>query len=135
MALAVEVLGDRWTMLILREAFYGVQRYDDMRADLGAPRAMLTDRLGKLVDKGLLERRPYREAGARTRYAYALTTAGRDLALTLIALTQWGEAHVAGPAPVEVVSAETDQRLRAALIDEDGNPVDPGAARLRLRKA
>lgn len=123
MAMAAEILGDRWTLLILREAFYGVQRYDDMRADLGAPRSMLTDRLAKLVEMGLLERRPYREPGKRTREAYALSDAGRGLALTLMALTQWGETYVLkGPAPVEVVDCKTGRPLRVALVDEKGRP-------------
>ncbi len=136
MALAAEILGDRWTLLILREAFYGVQRYDDMRADLGAPRSMLTDRLGKLVDKGLMTRRPYREPGARAREAYVLTDAGRALALTLMALAQWGEDHVlSGPAPVGLVEKRTGRPLRVALIDEEGARVDLSAATLAMRDA
>ena len=134
MALAAEILGDRWTLLILREAFYGVQRYDDMRADLGAPRSMLTDRLGRLVERGLMTRRPYREPGSRTRDAYVLTERGRGLALTLLALTQWGEEHViGGRAPVEIVERETGRPLRVDLIDEDGRIVDLSAATLAKR--
>ncbi|MCG8691817.1 MAG: helix-turn-helix transcriptional regulator [Minwuiales bacterium] len=134
MALAAEIFGDRWTLLILREAFYGVQRYDDMRADLGAPRSMLTDRLGKLVERGLMERRPYREPGSRTRDAYVLTERGRGLALTLLALTQWGEEHViGGPAPVEIVERKTGRPLRVDLVDEDGRIVDLSAATLARR--
>lgn len=134
MALAAEILGDRWTLLILREAFYGVQRYDDMRADLGAPRSMLTDRLGKLVDRGLMERRPYREPGARTRDAYALTEAGRALALTLLALTQWGEAHVVrARAPIEIIDRETGEPLRVALVDAKGKVADLKKAAIALR--
>lgn len=136
LALAAEILGDRWTLLILREAFYGVQRYDDMRADLGAPRSMLTDRLGKLVERGLMTRRPYREPGSRTRDAYVLTEAGRALALTLLALTQWGEAHVLqGPAPVEIFETATGRPLRVELVDEDGQVVDLRAAGLRKRES
>ena len=123
MAMAAEILGDRWTLLILREAFYGVQRYDDMRADLGAPRSTLTDRLAKLVEMGLLERRPYREPGERAREAYGLSAAGRDRALTFMALTQWGEAHaLKGPAPVGVIDRKTGRSLRVALVDEKGRP-------------
>lgn len=134
LALAADILGDRWTLLILREAFYGVQRYDDMREDLGAPRSMLTDRLARLVERGLMERRTYQEPGSRKRQAYVLTQAGRELALTLIALMQWGEAHVTGkPAPIEIVDKTTGRRLRAALVDDEGDSVDPGAARMARR--
>lgn len=134
MALAADLLGDRWTLLILREAFYGVRRYDDMREDLGAPRSMLTDRLACLVKRGLMERRTYQEPGSRKRQAYVLTEVGRDAALTLIALMQWGEAHVTGrPAPIEIVDKTTGRRLRAALVDDEGRTVEPGAARMAKR--
>lgn len=135
MALAAEMLGDRWTLLILREAFYGVARYDDMLADLGAPRSMLTDRLGRLVERGIMRRQPYREPGSRTRQAYVLTAAGQDLALTLLALTQWGEEHVTGrDAPVVIVDRRTGRPLRVGLIDKRAVAVPLSAASLRLRK-
>jgi DNA-binding HxlR family transcriptional regulator len=135
MALAAEILGDRWTLLILREAFYGVQRYDDMRCDLGAPRAMLTNRLAKLVELGLMTRRPYQEQGERVRYAYVLTKAGGDLATTFVALTQWGEHHVLGKrAPVETIERSTGRRLRAELIDEQGEVVNASRAALVKRE-
>ncbi len=136
MALAAEIIGDRWTLLILREAFYGVSRYDDMLADLGAPRSMLTDRLNRLVERGILCRQPYREPGNRTRHAYRLTGAGQALALTLIALTQWGEEHVLGrEAPVEIVDRQDGRTLRVALIADAAAAVPMGNATLRLRKA
>ena len=135
MALASEILGDRWTLLVLREAFYGVQRYDDMLADLGAPRSTLTDRLAKLVERGIMMRRAYQERGARTRHAYVLTEAGRALALTLLALTQWGEEHVLhGVAPVEIVDRSNGRPLRVELVDGEGRITDLKDAMLSLRK-
>ena len=135
MALASEILGDRWTLLVLREAFYGVQRYDDMLADLGAPRSTLTDRLAKLVERGIMTRRAYQEPGTRTRHAYVLTEAGRALALTLLALAQWGEDHVLhGPAPVEIVERSSGRPLRVELVDENGRVADLKDAMLSLRK-
>mgnify|MGYP000093571514 FL=1 len=125
MAKATDILADKWTLLILREALYGVQRYDDMRADLQAPRSMLTDRLSKLVDHGLMERQSYQEPGSRARQAYVLTSMGRELALTLLALSQWGEAHVIdGNAPYDVKDTKTGGNLRVALVDEKGKAVD-----------
>lgn len=136
MALAAEILGDRWTLLILREAFYGVQRYDDMRADLDAPRSMLSDRLAKLVAAGIMKRCAYQEPGDRERHAYALTASGRALALTLSALTQWGEAHILGkPAPVGIVDVSTGDELHVALVNSAGTPVELGKARLAKRSA
>ncbi|WP_119422065.1 winged helix-turn-helix transcriptional regulator [Desertibaculum subflavum] len=134
MALAAEIVGDRWTLLILREAFYGVSRYDDMRADLGAPRSMLSNRLARLVEHGLMTRRAYQEPGDRERHAYVLTEAGRALALTLVALTQWGERWVISrPAPVKLVDRTTGKALRVALVDKDGIEAAPENARLVKR--
>ncbi|CAK9041844.1 Uncharacterized HTH-type transcriptional regulator Rv3095 [Durusdinium trenchii] len=135
MARAAEVLGDRWTLLILREAFYGVQRYDDMREDLGAPRSMLTDRLGKMVETGLMTRKPYQEPGARIRYAYSLTQRGRDVALTMMALTQWGEKHILGaPAPVDIIDTTTGRPVQVALVDDKGDRADLKDAAIIKRK-
>ena len=134
MAQAAEIIGDRWTLLILREAFYGVVRYDDMLADLGAPRSMLTDRLAKLVDRGLMTRAPYQEPGARTRQAYVLTEMGRSLGLTLIALSQWGEANLLDhPAPVEFVHRESGAVLRLGLLDDAGSSVSLGSVGIKVR--
>jgi DNA-binding HxlR family transcriptional regulator len=121
MAAAVEMFGDRWSMLILREAFYGVVRHADFRDDLSVPRSVLTDRLGKLVRDGLLERTEYREQGARARHAYSLTKKGRALALTFIAMTEWGVEHcLGGRSPVDIVDRKSGQTLRVALVDEEG---------------
>jgi DNA-binding HxlR family transcriptional regulator len=119
LARATEEIGDRWSLLILREAFFGVMRYDDIREDLGIPRSVLTDRLSKLVARGLLEKRPYKEPGDRARFGYTLTPKGSDLAPALIALTHWSEAHVLGaPGPIAIVDRETGRPLRLALVDE-----------------
>lgn len=121
MALAAEILGDRWSLLILREAFYGVTRYDDIREDLAAPRSMLTDRLGKLVDRGLLDRRPYREPGSRTREAYVLTDAGKALALTLLALMQWGDEHIRDDPPrIGITDRASGEAVRVELVNASG---------------
>src|SRR6056297_3475041 len=134
LAQATEEIGDRWSLLILREAFFGVMRHDDIREDLGIPRSVLTDRLAKLVARGLLEKRPYREAGNRQRFGYSLTAKGRDLSLTFIALTHWSEAHVLGElGPVEIVDVETGRGLKVALIDPDGRVVPTERAMPKVR--
>jgi len=131
---ATEEIGDRWSLLILREAFFDVIRYDDIRVDLGIPRSVLSDRLAKLVSCGLLEKRPYQEAGDRLRHGYSLTEKGRDLALTFIALTHWSEAHVLGRlGPIEIVDEMTGSSLMVALIDEDGLVVPPERAVPKVR--
>jgi DNA-binding HxlR family transcriptional regulator len=125
MARAAERIGDRWTLLILREAFYGVQRYDDMRQDLDIPRSVLTDRLKKMVADGLLERFEYQEPGDRKRFGYALTPAGRALAPVMVALTEWGERFVTKkPTPVGVRHKASGDWLHLGLLDAHDRPVE-----------
>ena len=101
-AQCLEVIGEWWTMLIVRDAFLGVQRFDEFQSRLGIARNVLTQRLNKLVDAGVLERRPYQDNPPR--YAYVLTDKGRDLWPVLTAMRQWGDHHAAPDgAPVEVV--------------------------------
>lgn len=91
LARALEVVGERWTLLIVRDAFYGVQRFNDFQAHLDIPRAVLTDRLDGLVREGVLERRP--DPTHAGRHLYELTAAGRELWPTLHALLVWGGRH------------------------------------------
>ena len=91
LARALEVIGERWTLLILRDAFFGVRRFNDFQAHLDIPKAVLSDRLSGLVDDGILERRPDPEHAGRQ--LYELTTAGRDLWPALHALLMWGDHH------------------------------------------
>jgi DNA-binding HxlR family transcriptional regulator len=91
LARALEVVGERWTLLILRDAFYGVRRFNDFQAHLDIPKAVLSDRLSGLVEDGILERRLDPEHAGR--HLYELTDAGRDLWPTLYALLMWGSRH------------------------------------------
>lgn len=116
-ALASQILADRWTLLIIREALYGVKRYDDIRQDIQIPRSVLTQRLKRLVDEGILNREPYREDGARTRYAYVLSDKGKDLGLTILALMQWGDKHLKnGVAAIDVNDRKTGAPLKVGLV-------------------
>lgn len=131
LAVASDLLGDRWTLLVIREAFYGVARFDDLAADLGAPRAALSDRLRALCDAGVLEKVAYREPGRRERHEYRLTACGRDLALPLLGLMAWGDRWLRQQPPgAAAVEADVGRALRLALIDPEGRSVP--AERLRL---
>ncbi len=96
-ARTLDVVGERWALLILRDAFYGVRRFDDFQRDLGIARNVLTDRLAKLVAQGVLERRRYEEHPPR--YEYRLTAKGRDLLPVLLAMTRWGDRWTAEDEP------------------------------------
>ncbi len=91
------ILGERWTVVVLREVFLGVRRFDDIRRHAGIPRQVLSARLATLVDHGILARVPYQDAGARTRHEYRLTEKGLELQPVLLAIGQWGDRHLADP--------------------------------------
>ncbi len=88
-ARTLEHIGERWTFMVLRDAFYGIRRFDDFQASLGIARNILTKRLIKLVDAGILRKEPYQEHPPR--YEYRLTEKGRDLVPILTALLAWGD--------------------------------------------
>jgi DNA-binding HxlR family transcriptional regulator len=118
-----ELIGDRWTLLILRSALYGVRRFDDFQADIDVPRSVLSNRLAGLVESGIMERREYREDGQRARVEYPLTRMGQALGLPFFAMTAWGDKWLGEPdSPLRLHSKSSGQRLRVALVDEDGKP-------------
>ena len=113
-AAAMDILGERWTFLILREAFYGVRRFSDMQRNLGIARNILSTRLQTLVRAGILERRRYQEEPER--FEYRLTAAGRDLYPAIITIMRWGDEHLAGELGPPVV-------LRHNLCGHEADPV------------
>jgi DNA-binding HxlR family transcriptional regulator len=96
-ATSIAVVGERWTLLLVRDVLNGIHRFEDFRAHLGVSDAVLADRLRKLVDAGIVERRPYRDAGRRTRNEYHATERGAGLWVVMAALRQWGEEHLGEP--------------------------------------
>ena len=124
-AQCLEVVGDRWTMLILRDAFMGVTRFEDLQRRLGISRNILQLRLSKLVDADVLVRVPYSEHPPR--YDYRLTDKGRDLWPVLTAMRQWGDRYAApaGP-PVEIIHKTCSSRCDAVLVcDSCGERLGP----------
>ena len=105
---ALDILGERSTFLVLREAFNGVRRFDDMQRRTGMPRQVLSQRLARLVAEGLLRKVPYRQAGQRSRYEYRLTEKGLDLYPLLVALMEWGDTYAVGSAGPQVLLRHRD---------------------------
>jgi DNA-binding HxlR family transcriptional regulator len=122
----LEVVGDRWTLLVIREAFQGTRRFDDFLANLGLARTVLTDRLNRLVDEQILERVRYQRRP--DRYEYRLTQKGLDLFPVIVALLAWGDRYVMGGRPPLVFRHRgcggevTDRRVCARC----GQEVSPG---------
>lgn len=123
-AAVLNIAGDRWTWLIIREAFYGASRFSEFQRNTGIAKNLLTSRLAALVEEGILEKR---DIGARgTRYAYELTQKGQSLQTILIAMLQWGSENMyaEGQVPLTVVERNTGRPLkRLELTSHDGAPL------------
>ena len=131
-ARALEVLGDAWTLLVVREAFVGTRRFADFEANLAISKNVLTHRLGYLTDHGVLERIDVGQHG--TRHEYVLTPMGKDLATVMTALRQWGDRWVLGPGhePLVVVDRRTGRPIpRVRILGEDGAPIHARDMELR----
>jgi DNA-binding HxlR family transcriptional regulator len=119
----LDVIGDRWTFLVLREVFNGIRRFDDLTIRTAIPRTVLTDRLRRLVDAGILRKEPYREPGARSRMEYRLTEKGLDLYPVLLALQTWGDRYLADPEgpPIEFAHRGCDAKVELVMCCAAGH--------------
>ena len=123
-ARTVAILGERWTMVILRQAFLGARRFEDYQAGLGIARNMLTDRLRGLVEHGILERRLYHERPPR--YEYRLTGKGRDLYPILVAMLEWGDRYGGLDEPPMQLRHKCGELMHPQLVcDHCGEAVEP----------
>jgi len=131
-ARSLDVLGEKWTLMIVRDAVGGSTRFSQFQQSLGIPREVLTARLASLVDGGVLERTTYKPEGARAREEYVLTDAGRDLSLVLLALGGWADRHRPSEraSDLRFVDAETGEAVEAAAVTVDARQRIP-TARLR----
>ncbi|MFD0278138.1 winged helix-turn-helix transcriptional regulator [Kitasatospora sp. NPDC127111] len=132
LARALEVVGERWSLLIVRDAFYGVQRFNDFLVHLGIPRAVLTSRLNALVAAGVLRKEPYQEAPLR--HGYLLTEVGLELWTPVYTLARWGGRHAAPGGPKRLFShalCGTDLDLAGACPQCGGPAVPPGDVMMR----
>jgi DNA-binding HxlR family transcriptional regulator len=120
-ARSLEIVGERWTLLIVRDAFLGMRRFEEFQEDLGVARNVLTDRLNRLVDEEIFERVLYSERPER--YEYRLTKKGRDLNLALTALRQWGDEYLTEK-PMRVLRRKSDKKqIVAALVPKGSDAI------------
>jgi DNA-binding HxlR family transcriptional regulator len=125
-ARAMAVLGERSTLIVLREVFNGVRRFDDMQRHSGVNRQVLSTRLATLVDAGILRKVPYQSEGSRQRHEYRPTQKGLDLYPVLTALAEWGAQYLAdpeGPA-VEMSHRDCGAKVRPVLTCDDGHVIE-----------
>ncbi|MDR6971667.1 helix-turn-helix domain-containing protein [Leifsonia shinshuensis] len=132
-ARSLGVLGERWTLLIIRDALEGFTRFQEFRRSLGVAADVLTARLAMLVEHGVMTKVDYQEPGERRRSEYRLTEAGRELYVVLSALQQWGDRHVpadAGPS-LKRVDVETGASVHVGFVGDDGMELPPARVELR----
>lgn len=121
----LDIVGEKWALLIVRDALRGVSRFSDFQASLGAPRDVLSARLRSLVDAGVLEQRPYRDAGARERSGYHLTEAGLGLRVVIAAILQWNDRWDPAPSGPGSIAVEREHEAPVELrfTSADGSVV------------
>ena len=119
-ARALEIVGERWSLLIIRDAFLGLRRFEQFQESLGIARNVLTDRLNRLVEEGIVERVRYSERPER--YEYRLTRKGRELEIALIGLRQWGDKYVSEKPP-RLLRRKADRKPVVAALVPKGAPV------------
>lgn len=123
---AVDIIGDRWSLLILRDVFFGVRRFEDFHTGLGISRSVLTSRLATLVDAGLLRRKPYQAEADRTRFEYRPTRAGVELLPSVVALMRWGARNAMNSPPaMSTRHANCGAEVDAVLRCRAGHTVEP----------
>lgn len=123
-ARTLSVIGDRWTLLVLRDSFLGIRRFEQFQERLGVTRQVLSERLRRLVEHGILSREPYQDRPPR--HEYRLTAKGRDLYPVMLSLLAWGDKHMAdesGP-PLELYDRSTGRRVHPHVtVADDARPI------------
>jgi DNA-binding HxlR family transcriptional regulator len=128
------LLGTKSAMLIMREAYYGTTRFDDFWRRIGVTKAAAAARLSDLVEAGLLERRPYREPGQRSRDEYVLTDAGLDFMPVIWAMFEWGQRHLPRPAPLRLTHKQCGADATITIRCANGHDVPANELGIRLAK-
>jgi len=135
-ASTLEVIGERWTLLIIRDVFLGIRRFEELQRDLGVARNVLQIRLERLVEEGILDKHRYQERP--TRYEYRLTEKGLDLWPVLVAMVQWGDRHgIEGDRPMIIqhrgCGGEIDLHHRCLACGAELSAADSVAVRTGAR--
>lgn len=120
---AMRALGDKWTLLIMRECFWGFRRFDDFQTNLNISKSVLTTKLNQLIEQGLLEKRSYKVQGQRTRYEYTFTKKGKDLTKIILSFLDWGNKYLVeeGETTIKVVDKATQNDVDIDILDSKGN--------------
>lgn len=134
---ALEVVGSRWTLILLRDAFNGVRRFEDFQQHIGVSPSMLSRRLKGMVDEGLLRREPYREDGDRERHEYHPTDKAWALYPVIVGLMQWGDRYLSDPdgPPVQLIDNGSGKPVMAAIVPQGTTTCSPHDLRVQPGKS
>ena len=118
-------IGDRWSLLIVRECFLGTRRFEDFRSNLGISKSVLSHKMQRLLEVGILEKREYQESQQRPRSEYRLTHKGKDLYLVIISLMEWGNQYLTEDSPqlLTVTERQGEGVGHLHLVSEEGHPL------------
>lgn len=118
---AMREIGDKWTLLILRECFWGYSRFDDFQTNLSISKSVLTTKLNQMIEMELLEKQSYKEAGKRTRYEYGFTQKGKDLTKVILSFLDWGNKYLVkeGETTLKVVDKTTKKEVQIDILDSE----------------
>ena len=119
----IELLGDKWILLIMRHVFYGRTHFDQFVEELSISRSVLSERLKRLTEYGIVQKVPYKAASQRTRHTYELTAQGLRLFPALIALMQWGDRYLSDQAPLQFSHKDCGAALHVGFVCEAGHVV------------
>ena len=133
----LDIVGEKWSLLIVRDALRGRTTFSEFRESLGAPTDVLSARLAKLVERGVLEKRSYRTEGSRERASYHLTEAGRGLSVVIGALSSWGDRYNPAERPASrfVEVADPSAQVEVAFVDRAGRRLGEDEVVLEPRPA
>jgi DNA-binding HxlR family transcriptional regulator len=122
---AMRELGDKWTLLIMRECFWGFKRFDDFQTNLNISKSVLTTKLNQMIEMDLLEKQSYKEKGKRTRHEYTFTQKGKDLTKIILSFLDWGNKYLveAGETTIKVVDKTTQEDVKIEIVDNMGKPL------------
>ena len=128
----IDALGDTWSIMVLRELFFGVRRFNEIQTDLGISRSVLTNRLNRLIELGVARTETYQDPGERTRHQYRLTRKGVALLPVIVSLMQWGDEYLNdGSGPVRLTDRVTGDQVGVELRTTAGRRVEPNEIRPR----
>jgi DNA-binding HxlR family transcriptional regulator len=133
-ARTLDIVGERWTILIVRDLFNGLSRFDAVQQHLGVAKDLLSRRLTTLVEAGVVEKVGYQDEGQRSRFEYRLTPAGRELQALTVALVDWGDKHTAGDggAPFALRHDGCGAVVHAHLRCENGHEIPVGSGGVKI---